>query len=86
MSFQKIVKLKSFWKSVLVLGIGFTIVYHIFSMFFEFGGIDFSAFYDKKLADGKWVKFVIASLFSAFVYGFIIAYGKFHSRLKKEEN
>ncbi len=85
MAFQRIIKLKAFWKSVVVLGIGFTIVYHLFSMFFEFGGIDFSAFYDKKLAEGRWVRFVIASLFSAFVYGVIIAYGKFYMKLKNDE-
>jgi len=85
MTFQKILKLKAFWKSVVVLGFGFTIVYHLFSMFIEFGGIDFSAFYSKKLADGKWVRFAIASLFSAFIYGVIIAYGKFYMKLKNEE-
>lgn len=86
MLFQKIFKLKAFWKSVLVLGIGFVIVYNLFTMIIEFGGFDFSGFYDKKLADGKWIRLVLASVFSAFVYGLIIAYGKFYMKLKNSEN
>lgn len=85
MAFKKIVNTKGFWKSVAVMGILFALVYHFISMLFEYGGFEFAAFYQDKIADGDWIKFVAGTIISAFVYGFIISYGQFRSKIKKQE-
>lgn len=85
MAFKKIVRDKAFWKSVVVLGLAFALIYQFVSMLFDYGGLDFSAFYEDKLEGTKWVRFIIGTLLAAFLYGFIISYGQFRSKIKKRE-
>lgn len=85
MAFKKIVKNKAFWESVAGMAISFAIVYHIISMLFEFGGFNFSAFFDAKMAEGRWVRFVFGTILSSFLYGFIVSYGLFIAKIRKEE-
>ena len=85
MSFKKIVRNKAFWKSVVWMAIAFAIVYHIITMLFDFGGFYFSAFFDEKIGGGRWVRFVFGTILSSFLYGFIVSYGLFIAKLKKEE-
>lgn len=85
MAFKRIINDKSFWKSVAGLGIAFALIYQVITMLLDYGGFSFTAFYDDKLAGGQWIKFLIGSLLAGFVYGFIVSYGKFRSRIKKEE-
>lgn len=85
MAFKKIVGNKAFWRSVLGMAVAFAIVYHIITMLFEFGGFNFSAFFDEKIAGGRWVRFVFGTILSSFLYGFIVSYGLFIAKLKKEE-
>jgi hypothetical protein len=84
MAFKKILERADFWKSVIWMGLSFIIIYHIIAMLFEYGGFDFSAWSADKLEDGKWVRFILGTLVSGFLYGFIISFGKFRSKLKKE--
>ncbi len=85
MAFKRIINSKSFWRSVAGMGIIFAIVYQLISMLFEYGGFHFSAFYEDKLSGDKWIRFAIGTLLAAFLYGFIVSYGQFRSRFKKEE-
>lgn len=85
MAFKKIVKEKAFWKSVVVLGLAFALIYQFVSMLFDYGGLNFSAFYEDKIAGARWIRFVIGTLLAAFLYGFIISYGQFRSKIKKQE-
>ncbi|HZJ36596.1 MAG TPA: hypothetical protein VFD29_08230 [Gillisia sp.] len=85
MAFKKIVRNKAFWRSVAGMAIAFAIVYHIITMLFEFGGFYFSAFFDEKIGGGRWVRFVLGTILSSFLYGFIVSYGLFVARIKKEE-
>ncbi|CAM4091152.1 hypothetical protein [Gillisia limnaea] len=85
MAFKRIVKDKAFWKSVVGMGIAFAIIYHFISMLFEYGGFQFSKFFEAKLGDGNWVQFVLGTILASLVYGFIISYGQFSSKIKKEE-
>ncbi len=85
MAFKQIVSDKVFWKSVIIMGLAFAIIYQFISMLFDYGGLDFSAFYEDKLAGTQWVRFVIGTLVAAFLYGFIITYGQFVSRIKREK-
>ncbi len=85
MAFKKIVGNKDFWRSVLGMAIAFAIVYHIITMLFEFGGFYFAAFYDQKIGGGRWLRFVMGTLLSSFLYGFIVSYGLFVAKLKKKD-
>jgi hypothetical protein len=85
MAFKKIVKNKAFWRSVAFMAIAFAIVYHIITMLFEFGGFNFSAFFDEKIAGLRWIRLVVGTILSSFVYGFIVSYGLFIAKLKKED-
>ncbi len=85
MNFKKVVQAKGFWKSVIGMGVGFIIVYHIITMLFAFGGFQFSEYFKLNLSEDRWFKFVFGSLLTGFIYGFIITYGQFSVKLKKEE-
>ncbi len=84
MAFKRIVRDRAFWKSVIFLGLLFAIIYQFISMLFDYGGLEFSSFYEDKLAGSRWIRFTIGTLAAAFVYGFIISYGQFRSKIKKE--
>lgn len=83
MGFSGIVSQKSFWKSVVGLGLTFAVVFNLISLLMEYGGFSFGEFYADKLADGKWVRFVLGQLAAAFLYGFILAYGQFRAKQKE---
>ena len=75
---------KAFWKSVLFLGLGFLIVYVIVSMLFEYGGFHFEAYFTERTEDGKLFRFIVGQFLAAFVYGFIISFGQFRAKRKKD--
>lgn len=85
MAFKKIMQDKTFWRSVILLGLAFAIIYQFVSMLFDYGGIDLNAFYEDKLAGDNWIRFTIGLLVAAFIYGFIISYGQFVSRIKRDK-
>ena len=85
MAFKKIVGDRAFWKSVVIMGLVFAIIYQFISMLFDYGGLDFNAFYEDKMAGTRWIRFVLGTLVAAFLYGFIITYGQFVSRIKREK-
>ena len=84
MKFKEIIALKSFWKSVVLLGVGFLIVYNLVSMLFEYGSLNFDAFFTERTENGKLFRFILGQILAAFAYGFIIAFGQFRMRGKKD--
>ncbi|MGY5849955.1 hypothetical protein [Salegentibacter sp. F14] len=84
MSFKKIVSQKSFWKSVVLLGISFLIIYNFVSMLFEYGGFDISTFFKERTEDGKLLRFILGQAVAALAYGFIVAFGQY--KMKEKEN
>ena len=85
MNFKKTVQTKGFWKSVVGMGFSFIIVYHIITMLFTFGGFKFGKYFELNLAEDRWQGFLIGSLISGFLYGFIITFGQFSIKQKREE-
>ncbi|RKS56142.1 hypothetical protein BC962_1121 [Gillisia mitskevichiae] len=85
MNFKKVITAEGFWKSVAGMGLSFIVVYHIITMLFTFGGFDFSGYFELNLSEERWMRFVLGSLFSGFLYGFIITFGQFSIKQKKEE-
>ena len=84
MKFKEMISQRAFWKSVLFLGLGFLIVYDIISMLFEYGGFHFEAYFTERTEDGKLFRFILGQLLAAFAYGFIISFGQFRGRQKKD--
>ncbi|MBO2542898.1 hypothetical protein ACWBC2_01365 [Salegentibacter agarivorans] len=84
MKFKEMISQKAFWKSVLFLGLGFLIVYDVVSMLFEYGGFHFEAYFTERTEDGKLFRFIVGQFLAAFVYGFIISFGQFRARKKKD--
>lgn len=70
---------------VIAQGLAFAVIYQVISILFEYGEFNFSAYYEDKLGEGRWVKFLIGTFLAAFVYGLIITYGQFRTKIKKEE-
>lgn len=84
MQFKSIVSQRSFWKSVFWLGLSFLVLYNVITMLFEYGEFAFVTFFEERTADGKLVRFIIGQLLAAFLYGFILAFGQFRGKQKKD--
>lgn len=84
MLFKSIVSQKAFWKSVFWLGLSFLILYNVISMLFEYGGFEFTRFFEERTANGKLIRFIIGQFLAAFLYGFILAFGQFRGKQKKD--
>lgn len=67
------------------LGLAFAVLYHLITMLFAYGGFEFELFFQDRLAEGKWIRFLAGTFFSAFIYGFIISYGLFRSKIRKQD-
>lgn len=84
MKFKSIISQRSFWKSVFWLGLSFLVLYNVISIFFEYGEFAVETFFEERTEDGKLVRFVIGQLLASFLYGFILAFGQFRSKEKKD--
>ena len=84
MKLKEIVSLRSFWKSVFWLGLSFLVLYNIISMLFEYGGFVFETYFQERTEDGKLFRFLLAQLLAAFLYDFILSFGQFRGKEKKE--
>lgn len=84
MKFKSIISQRSFWKSVFWLGLSFLILYNVITIFFEYGEFDFETFFIERTGDGKLIRFIIGQFLAAFLYGFILAFGQFRGKEKKD--
>ncbi|MDR9457965.1 MAG: hypothetical protein RI572_11205 [Salegentibacter sp.] len=84
MGFKSIVSQKSFWKSVILLGVSFLVIYNFVSMLFEYGGIEIATFFRERTEDGKLFRFILGQFVAALAYGFIIAFGQFKMKEKED--
>lgn len=84
MTLKKIMKMPTFWKSVGMLGILFIIIYNIINLGFSYG-FDTSAFVEENLKPPYLLRFILANVIGGLLYGFIMTYFKFKSKLKEEE-
>ena len=84
MDFKEVIAYKGFWKSVLVLGLAFLVIYNIVDLLFSFG-FDVDAFAAEKLAYPKIIRFIIANIVGGFIYGFVVAFLQFRGKVKREK-
>lgn len=81
---NKILFAKGFFKSVLYLAIAFIIIYNLVDVIIKFD-FDFSLYLKERFAKDNLLRFFAANIGSGFVYGFIVSFFKFRSKLLKEE-
>ncbi|HET8810031.1 MAG TPA: hypothetical protein VFM65_07185 [Flavobacteriaceae bacterium] len=85
MMFKQIINTKGFWKSVVFLGILFALVYDIIDLWFSFG-FDVSTYVEVYFSSpSRIVRFLIANIIGGFIYGFIITFFKFRSRIRENQ-
>lgn len=84
MTMKEMLSRWAFWKSVILLGLSFLVIYNLVSMLFEFGGFQVGSFLRERTRDGKWFRFLLGQLLASFAYGFIIAFGQFRAKEKKD--
>lgn len=82
--FQKVITTKGFWRSVVVLAIGFIFIYNIVDAWMGFD-FDWSLYAENRLSKDNLLRFFVANIMSGFVYGFVVTYLKFRGQIKKKE-
>lgn len=76
--FKQIVTHEGFWKSVISLGLAFIVLFILIKSAIE--GFSFSF-----ITDQDPLLFIIGTAAAGFVYGFLVSFGKFRARIKRNE-
>lgn len=82
--FSRVISYPGFWKSVVFLAVMFVIIYNLADVFMVFGG-SFGDYISERFAAENLLQFFSANIASGFVYGFIISFFKFRSKLKQDQ-
>lgn len=77
--FGKIVNHKGFWRSVISIGLAFVILFLFIKWAIEGFTFTFITEQDPFL-------FVLGTAMAGFIYGFLVTFGKFRARIKKNEH
>ncbi len=84
--FKQVINTEGFWKSVIFLGILFAFVYDIIDLWFSFG-FDISNYLEVYFSSlSRLVRFLIANIMGGFIYGFIITFFKFRTKIKEHKH
>ncbi|MFC6858345.1 hypothetical protein [Zunongwangia atlantica] len=84
MKFKEIMSSKKYWRSVVILGFLFVLIYNIVMMVIDYGGFAFKDYYQDRMADGKMITFVVGQVLGMLVYGMIVSYGQFRRKEKDQ--
>ncbi|UZO82487.1 hypothetical protein NBT05_08425 [Aquimarina sp. ERC-38] len=75
---------KSYWKSVLFLGLKFIVIFSILEYVFNYGWTGFKDVYTNIFAYGQWKRFILSRLVGGLLYGMILGF-YFHNKQLKEQ-
>ena len=78
--FQKVINSKGFWQSVLALGVSFCIIFVLIKWAIE----QFRMAFFSELQNP--ILFIVGLVVGGFLYGFIVTFGKFKTKLKEIES
>jgi hypothetical protein len=84
MKFKEVIAVKGFWRSVIILGILFLIIYNGIDLVFSYE-FSIDKFIEEKLSDRLMLRFIISNILGGFAYGFIVTFLQFRSKLKKQK-
>ncbi|MBV1923556.1 MAG: hypothetical protein KUG68_05995 [Flavobacteriaceae bacterium] len=77
--FSKVISTQGFWKSVFSLGIAFVLLFVIVKWAIEGFKMEyFTAIQNPGVT-------VLGLMLSGFIYGFLVTFGKFRAKIKKDE-
>ncbi|AXT58767.1 hypothetical protein J8L88_09270 [Aquimarina sp. MMG015] len=65
---------KRYWKSVLLLGLVFVVLFSIIEHLMQYGGLAFDTFIDEKINNGLWVRYITSRVVGGLTYGMILGY------------
>lgn len=82
--FQRVISAKGFWRSVIVLAIGFIFIYNIVDVWFAYD-FNWGLYIENRLSEDNLLRFFVANILSGFVYGFVVTYLKFRGNIKKSD-
>ncbi len=82
--FSKIISTPGFWKSVFGLAIVFVIIYNIVDLGIGFS-FDIGAYAADRFASSNLLRFFTANIGSGIVYGFVVTFFKFRSKIKQNQ-
>ncbi len=71
--FKEILFSKKYWLTVGFIGVGFILVYSIIEHMMQYG-ISLDTFYEERIENGKWVRYLISRLVGGLLYGMIMGY------------
>jgi len=77
--FQKVISTPGFWRSAFSLGIAFASMFVIIKWAVE----GFNMNYFNSIVNP--LSFIVGLLVGGFIYGFLVTFGKFRAKIKKEE-
>ncbi|WP_051336114.1 hypothetical protein [Aquimarina latercula] len=81
--FKSIISSKRYWKSVLLLGLVFVVLFSIIEHLMQYGGLAFDTFIDEKINNGLWVRYISSRVVGGLTYGMILGY---YFELKKRKS
>ncbi|WP_405208103.1 hypothetical protein [Aquimarina sp. LLG6339-5] len=72
--FKSIISSKRYWKSVLLLGLVFVVLFSVIEHLMQYGGLVFDTFIDEKINNGLWVRYITSRVIGGLTYGMILGY------------
>jgi len=72
--FKEILLSRNYWKSVILLGLFFIVVFSIVEHFMQYGDFAWETFLNERIAQQKWVRYVLSRLVGGVIYGMLMAY------------
>ncbi len=72
--FTAIISSKKYWITVVVLALGFIVVFSIIEHIMQNGGIDLDTFLNEKINEGRWLRYFISRIAGGLAYGMIMGY------------
>lgn len=80
--FSKVISTPGFWKSVSYLALAFIVIYNLVDIGMGYN-FDFNLYAENRFQTDNLPRFFIANIGSGFVYGFIVTFFKFRSKIKQ---
>lgn len=82
--FLRIIRLKTFWLSVVIFAFAFIILFNLVRVFFEFK-FNFKEYFGFYFAEEQLPSFLVANLIGGLIYGLLTAYYRFWKHFKTKK-
>ncbi len=83
--FKEIISSKEYWKSVLVTGLMFIIIFSLIMVIFQYS-FNLEEFSQQNLKDGKWMRYLISRIIGGLIYGCFMGYVVHRNKAIKDKS